>query len=77
MFNKICAANNMFSPIIYADDLTLTSIVSVFSINNNTNDNNKEKIHSALNLINDWLKLDNFSWHVSNSTCMVFRNTQK
>ncbi len=44
--NDISAASNMFYPIIYDDDSTLTSILSAFNINRNITNNNSEQINS-------------------------------
>ncbi len=50
--NDLSSASNIFKPIIYADDSTLTSILQAFSVNCNNNNNNNQ-INSELNKISD------------------------
>ncbi len=60
--NDLSRASNMFKPIIYAGDSTLTSILSTFDTN--SNNNNSDHINSELIKISDWLKLNKLSLNV-------------
>ncbi len=68
----------MFHPIVYADDSILTGILSAFNIIRNiTSNNNSEQIHSELNKISIWLKLNKLSLNTSKTKWMVFHMPQK
>ncbi len=73
--NNLSHVSNMFKPIVYTDDSTLTSILSTFDTN--SNNNNSDHINSELNKITDWLKLNKLSLNVIKSKCMVFHTAQK
>ncbi len=75
--NDISFASNIFKLVIYADDITLYSIISAFHINCNNINNVSEKINSELNNISDWLKLNKLSLNASKSKCMMFHMPQK
>ncbi len=60
--NNLSHVSNMFKPIIYAGDSTLTSILSTFDTN--SNNNNSDHINSELIKISDWLKLNKLSLNV-------------
>ncbi len=76
--NDISAVSNMFHPIIYADDSTLTSILSAFNISRNiNNNNNSDQINSELNKISVWLKLNKLFLYTCKSKCIVFHIPQK
>ncbi len=71
--NDISAASTLFKHIIYADDLTLTSILCDLNNDNNNND----MINSELNKISDRLKLNKLSLNTTKPKCMVFQRPQK
>ncbi len=60
--NDLSHASNMFKPIVYTDDSTLTSTLSTFDTN--SNNNNSDHINSELNKISNWLKLNTLSLNV-------------
>ena len=62
----------MFNFLIYADDITLSSTLNVFS--ENTHDQNCESlINEKLVKINHWLKINKVSLNVVTSKFMIFQ----
>ncbi len=75
--NGIAFVGSIDKLVIYADDITLYSILSSFNIKCNSINNVSENINSELNNIIDWLKLSKLSLNPSNSKCMMFHMSQK
>ncbi len=70
--NDISFAGNIYKFVIYADHITLCSILSAFNLNYNSINNINEKINCQLNNISDWLKLNKLSLNASKSKCVMF-----
>ena len=74
--NDFAQASKMFNFLIYADDITLSSTLNVFS--DNTHDQNLESlINEELVKINDWLKINQLSLNVVKSKFMIFQMKKK
>ena len=70
--NDFAQASKMFNFLIYADDITLSSTLNVFS--DNTHDRNLEcLINEELVKINDWLKINKLLLNVVKSKFMIFQ----
>ncbi len=70
--NDTSFAIKAVKPIIYADDSTLTSILSTFDINCNDNNNNSYHINSKFDKISYCLKLNKLYLNPRKAKCMVF-----
>lgn len=72
--NDIVSASNMFTPIMYADDTTLVSILKAFGTEHMSS---SETINMELEKINEWLKLNKLSLNINKTKYMIFRKEQK
>ena len=73
--NDVQYASNIFTPVIYADDTTLTNTLSAFNI---ARDNaNASELNSELDKISLWLKLNKLSLNETKTKCMMFHMPQK
>ena len=73
--NDIANASNIFKCISYADDTTLSSILSLFGLNDTPYIN--ENINTELNKISEWLKINKLSLNVDKTKFMLFHMPQK
>ena len=71
--NDISEASKLFNFIIYADDTTLNSTLTVFKFNKK----NSKNINTELSKINDWLRADKLSLNATKTTLMIFHKPQK
>ena len=72
--NDITSACNIFHPILYADDTTLTTTLKTPSSNGQSV---SSKINTELESINTWLKTNKLSINCSKIKAMIFRTPQK
>ena len=73
--NDIANASNIFKCISYADDTTLTSILSLFGLNNTPH--MYDNINTELDKISEWLKINKLSLNVDKTKFMLFHMPQK
>ena len=73
--NDIANASNIFKCISYADDTTLTSILSLFGLNNTPH--NHDNINTELDKISEWLKINKLSLNADKTKSMLFHMPQK
>ena len=71
--NDIHLASNLFHPIIYADDTTLSATLSTFGTQNNREIN----LNNELNKISTWLKLNKLSLNIDKTKAMLFHTPQR
>ena len=67
--NDLGSATNKFTPIMYADDTTLTDLNNAASTSNN--------INAELTKITNWLAVNKLSLNNSKTKLMIFHNIQK
>ena len=72
--NDIAYASNLFYPILYADDTTLTATLKTFTTNNNTTASN---INSELHQISLWLQVNKLSLNTEKTKAILFHMPQK
>lgn len=72
--NDLVHASNIFHPIVYADDTTLSATLNIFK-NNTTN--MEMSINSELTKITDWLKLNKLSLNSNKTKAMLFHTQRK
>ena len=72
--NDINHASNIFQSILYADDTSLNSTMSIFS--NGSHEPLSPKINAEINLIFEWLSANKLSLNVGKTKYMIFRYPQ-
>ena len=72
--NDINHASNIFQSILYADDTSLNSTMSIFS--NGSHEPLSPKINAEINLIFEWLSANKLSLNVWKTKYMIFRYPQ-
>lgn len=72
--NDLHVASNIFSPVIYADDTTLSAALHAFESPGQDRDNN---INIELTKVSHWLKLNKLSLNSSKTKAMVFHTPRK
>jgi len=70
--NDIISSTNIFYPIIYADDTTLTATLNSFNCSNIN-----ESINNELDNIFQWLKANKLSLNVSKTKAMLFHTSRR
>ena len=75
--NDISKACNLFYPVIYADDTTLSATLNTFSPVDNQNSRLDHKINDELMKILDWLKVNKLSLNINKTKAMLFHAPQK
>ena len=73
--NDIANARIIFECISYADDTTLTSILSLFGLNDTPH--MYDNINTELDKISEWLKINKLSLNVDKTKFMLFHMPQK
>ena len=73
--NNIANASNIFKCISYADNTTLTSILSLFGLNNTPHI--YDNINTELHKISEWLKINKLSLNVNKTKFTLFHMPQK
>ena len=73
--NDLSNASNLFHFTTYADDTTLSGILSTF-ISNTESDRNRS-INSEIDKILDWLKVNRLSLNIQKTKMMIFHQPQK
>ena len=71
--NDISCASDLFYPIIYADDTTLSATLSTFGTCENTETN----INTELEKVSIWLKLNKLSLNINKTKAMIFHTPQR
>ncbi len=71
--NDMANVSKIFYSIIYADDTTLTSVLSAFITNSSADGN----INNELEKISEWLNVNNLSLNIKNTKYMIFHTPQK
>ena len=71
--NDIALVSNIFQPIIYADDTTLSATLGTFG----SFDNQPGNINRELNKVDLWLKLNKLSLNINKTKAMIFHMPQK
>jgi hypothetical protein len=71
--NDMANVSKLFDSIIYADDTTLSSVLSSFKTNSTVQSN----INNELAKISDWLKVNKLSLNVKKTKFMIFHTPQK
>ena len=74
--NDLNLASSLFHPIIYADDVTLSTTIQAAHSMNTKKDIN-ENINNELSKINLWLKLNKLSLNCTKTKAMLFHTPQK
>ena len=69
--NDIPNASNLLNSILFADDTSLYSSLSIFTVGNQTN---VDKINLELDKVYDWLCVNKLSLNVSKTKFMIFEN---
>lgn len=72
--NDIISTCNIFYPILYADDTTLTTTLKTLSSPDQSVSSN---INTELEIINNWLKANKLSINCTKIKAMIFRMPQK
>ena len=72
--NDITQASNLFYPILFADDTTLTATLNIFQ---NKNCSPELVINDELSKINTWLKLNKLSLNLNKTKAMIFHNDKR
>lgn len=70
--NDIAYTSQLFHPIIYADDTTLSATLSTFG-----SGNTQVNINLELTKISNWLKLNRLSLNVNKTKAMIFHTQQR
>ena len=73
--NDINKVSNIFKAILYADDTSLNSTLSLFS--NPQNNRLSENINLELDKISAWMRANKLSLNISKTKYMVFRYSQR
>jgi hypothetical protein len=71
--NDMANVSDIFHSVIYADDTTLTSVLSSFETNKTAETN----INNELAKISTWLKVNKLSLNIKKTKYMIFHTTQK
>ena len=72
--NDLCNASNIFDFITYADDTTLSSMLTSFGM---AQYDINENINLELKKVNSWLKINKLSLNVSKTKFMIFHKRKK
>jgi len=72
--NDLKHATNLFHPVIYADDTTLSATLNDFG---SSTEEIEQNINCELELVEDWLKLNKLSLNVDKTKAMIFHPKQK
>ena len=73
--NDLNFVSKKFNAILFADDTTLNSVLSVFTNNNNIT--LSSKINNEINKLNEWMKTNKLSLNIKKTKFMIFRYPQK
>ena len=73
--NDINIVSNTFKSILFADDTSLNSVISLFKTQNSTQ-GISDHINQELAKITDWLRANKLSLNVSKTKYMLFRYPQ-
>ena len=71
--NDISLVSNLFYPIVYADDTTLSATLGTFG----TGPMQENNINEVLNKVSNWLKLNKLSLNINKTKAMVFHTHQR
>lgn len=72
--NDLASASDLFEPIMYADDTTLSANLRMFINHENTLDN---QINIELGKVNTWLKCNKLALNISKTKAMLFHTRQR
>ena len=71
--NDISLVSNLFYPIVYADDTTLSATLGTFG----TGPMQENNINEVLNKVSNWLKFNKLSLNINKTKAMVFHTHQR
>ena len=73
--NDLNTVSDIFNIILFADDTSLNSTLSIFS--NQRNNDLSENINSELDKISEWMRSNKLSLNINKTKYMVFRYSQR
>jgi hypothetical protein len=75
--NDISEVSNLFKPIVYADDTTLSATLGTFKVGSDSWETMESNINNELGKYSEWFKLNKLSINTSKTKAMLFHMPQK